>query len=110
MPGRPSSQGDSQEPKTLPYNDDDDDDQIARRPIHYHVQAKLKDREGSQDDLGKTIIWSDGLAGGGYLVICQAKENPVAKPEHVVGLVLCEKRLQRTIARVGHSYHSPDNE
>ena len=55
MPGRPSSQGDSQEPKTLPYNDDDDD-QIARRPIHYHVQAKLKDREGGQDDLGKTII------------------------------------------------------
>ena len=56
MPGRPSSLGDSQEPKTLPYNDDDDDDQIAMRPIHYHVQAKLKDREGSQDDLGKTII------------------------------------------------------
>ena len=54
MPGRPSSLGDSQEPKTLPYNDNDD--QIAMRPIHYHVQAKLKDREGSQDDLGKTII------------------------------------------------------
>ena len=54
MPGKPSSQGDSQEPKTLPYNDDDDDDddQIAMRRIHYHVQAKLKDREGGQDNLG----------------------------------------------------------
>ena len=34
-------------------------------------------------------------------------ENPVAKPQHVVCLVLSEKRLQRAVSRVGHSYHSP---